>query len=147
MFRKETVVEPHSFVHYFEMNETFDSKSAGTAGSIQEMIDPVLLKLNQFNPGMPYDREHIRSALQRTVRSGRIKGLGLAPDKKRFNSKVGGNDYILLLNLTCKMFVDPVINPRFPTKKRISRQQKDFAFELENEIYYLENSDGAFSGM
>ena len=128
------------------MAEPTDNVESSTAYSLNELVEPVCHKLRTFNPGVEYDSAQIIYALRNTIKSGRIKGATLMPDQNRLSARVDGDNFVLLVDLACKVFVDLVFSPRVPTKKRIPKHQKDFAFDLENEIYRLENGDELFSG-
>ena len=117
-----------------------DSSRKPSAGSIEELVAPVLQKLKQFAPDTPYDPDHIKRALQ-MIAKGRVKGIELLPDMRTFCPRAEGNIYILLVDHTCKAFVEPAI----AGKKRLPRHQKDFIFELENEIHRLENGEAMLS--
>jgi hypothetical protein len=74
----------------------------------------------------------------------KVKDVELMPDQIHFNSvQVGSKEYKLLVAHTCKIYVDLVFNPQFPSlkRKRIPKEQRDFSFELDEEIYRLENGD------
>jgi hypothetical protein len=118
-----------------------DSSSTPSAGSIEELVPPVRQKLKQFAPETPYDPDHIKCALQIIVKNGRVKGIELLPDMKSLRPRAEGNTYLLLVAHTCKAFVDPAV----AGKKRVPRHQKDFIFELGNEIHRLENGEALFS--
>ena len=128
------------------MDGSNNKSGASVADSISDLIEPVRLKLSAFNPGAEYESRQITFALQKAIKNGRIKGVALMPDLNRFSARVEGDNYLLLVNLACKTFVDLILLPTFPTKKRISKHQKEFAGNLESEIYHLENGEEAFSG-
>jgi hypothetical protein len=115
--------------------------------SVIELAEPVLKKLHTFNPGASYQPEDIKQTIRRIIHQGKIDGLVLSPDQNRFKAILVESDkYKLLVAHCCKIYVDLVLEPRFPhlKRKRIPKEQKDFARELENEIYQLENGDAAF---
>jgi hypothetical protein len=118
-----------------------DSRNTPSAGAIDELVATVRQKLKQFAPETPYDPDHIKRTLQMIAKSGRIKGIELLPDMKSFRSRAEGNTYMLLVNHTCKAFVDLAV----AGKKRVPRHQNDFIFELGNEIHRLENGEALFS--
>jgi len=118
-----------------------DSRSTPSAGSIEELVAPVRQKLKQFAPDTPYDPDNLKRAIQMIAKSGRVKGIQLLPDLRTLRPRAEGNTYLLLVDHTCKAFVDPVV----AKAKRIPRHQKVFIFELENEIHHLENGEVLFS--
>jgi hypothetical protein len=127
------------------MDDSTNNAKSSVAHSIADLIEPVLSKLKAFNPGVEYESQQIIYALRRGIKSGRIKKVTLMPDQMTFSTRVEGDNYLLLLNLACKTFADLVMLPAFPTKKRIPRHQKEFATNLDVEIYYLENGDEMFA--
>ena len=118
-----------------------DSRGTPSAGSIDELVAPVRQKLKLFAPDTPYDPDHIKRALQMIAKSGRVKGVELLSDMRSLRPRAEGNACLLLVDHTCKAFVDPAV----AGKKRIPRHQRDFIFELENEIHRLENGEALFS--
>lgn len=123
-----------------------------SVSSIAEVIEPVLRKLQRFNPGANYQPEDIRQTICRIIHQEKIDGLVLSPNKNRFNAISTDSDkYRLLVAHCCKIYVDLVLEPRFPhphlKRKRIPKEQKDFALELDNEIYKLENGSDGFCGV
>ena len=118
-----------------------------TAESVADLAKAVRQKLAVFNPGVEYQIPQIASILRTVIKSGSVNGVTLMPDLNRLNAMVTGGKYRLLVNLACKEFVDPVMQPKFPTRKRIPKHQKDFAFQLANEIHYSEEDEEGFSGI
>ena len=129
------------------MIDEASSGDTSNAETVAELAKAVRQKLAVFNPGVEYETLQIVSVLRTVIKSGRVRNVILMPDLNRLNTKVTGDDYLLLVNLACKIFVDLVMSPKLPTRKRIPKHQKDFAFELENEIHYLENGEEGFFGI
>lgn len=120
-----------------------------SVSGVTELVEPVLKKLHKFNPGASYQPEDIRQTIRRIIRQQKIKGLALSPDQNRFDAiPIESDKYRLLVAHCCKVYVDLIMQPRFShphlKQKRIPKHQKEFAFELENEIYQLENGEAMF---
>lgn len=120
-----------------------------SASSVVDLVAAVLRKLDKFNPGVSYQREDIKQTVRSVIKSGKVDGIVLMPDQNRFNTiPIESDKYKLLVAHCCKVYVDLIVQPRFVhphlKQKRIPKHQKEFAFELENEIYQLENGDAAF---
>jgi hypothetical protein len=116
--------------------------------AITEVVDPILKRLQIFNPSAGYQPEDVKQTVRRVIKSKKVEGIELLPDQIRFNAIfTDSNQYKLLVAHSCKAYVDLIMQPRFPhlKQKRIPKQQKDFASELDNEIYYLENGDIALT--
>lgn len=121
-----------------------------SVSAITEVVEPVLNRLQTFNPNAGYQPEDIKQTVRRVIKSKKVEGVILMPDQNQFNViSIDSIQYKLLVAHCCKVYVDLIMQPRFPhqKQKRIPKHQKDFSFELENEIYYLENGDAGFSGI
>jgi hypothetical protein len=122
-----------------------ESKAIPSASSIGELVEPVRSKLKHFAPDMSYEPDNIKRVLQMIAMRRRVKGAELMPDGEHFAAKAQGDALVLLIDHTCKAFVDPAVAGKKRRKKRIPRSQEAFVFDLNNEIYRLENGDALFS--
>ena len=116
--------------------------------SVLELINPVMQRLKLFSLDTPYQPEDIRQTVRSIIRHKKVEGVELMPDQIHFNPiQVDSKEYKLLVAHTCKVYVNLVFEPRSPQlkRKRIPKEQKDFSFELDDEIYQLENGDAGFS--
>ena len=122
---------------------------SANVSSVLDLAEAVLRKLDKFNPGANYQREDIKQTVRSIIKGGKVDGIALMPDQNQFNTiPVDSDKYRLLIAHCCRVYVDLIMQPRFVhphlKQKRIPKHQKEFAFELENEIYQLENGDAAF---
>jgi hypothetical protein len=110
-----------------------------------DFVEPVWQKLQQFNPGANYQREDIKNTLRDLTKRGIIPNITLLPDQKNISPiSAESNEYKLLIARCCKVYVDLIVEPHFGKRRRISKSEKEFIVELEDEIYRLENGDAMF---
>jgi hypothetical protein len=128
------------------MNIPLNSPSTPELHKLASFIEPTRQKLAIFYPGVEIDPGQVLDALRRTLKSGRIKGMTLWNDQLTIVGELDGVKGRLLINYACKTIVDRVYDVSAKFNKRIPRHQKDFAFDLDNEIYELENGNETFEG-
>jgi hypothetical protein len=113
---------------------------------LTEFNEPVLHKLQLFNLGVVYEIDQINFALREVLKSSKVNGVTLFPDQTRISEVAHDSDqYKLLVNHTCKLFVDRFFEASRAGRKRIQKQQRNFAFDLDGEIYRLENGEAMCS--
>ena len=114
--------------------------------SIDEVVEPVLKELQKFNPGVDYQWGDVKQTIRKIIQQGKIDGSIFSPDKIHIPAiATDSAKFKLLVAHSCKIYVDLVLEPRVPglKRKRVSKEQKQFAFELDCQIHELENPGGS----
>jgi hypothetical protein len=120
--------------------------SSGTAISVLDFVSPVLDRLKTFNPEANYQREDVRDALRRLIKLEKVKGITLLPNLLGINpTPLNSKEGKLLIAHCCQVYVDLIIYPRLGRRPRLKPTQKEFVFNLANEIHELENDGEYFS--
>lgn len=114
--------------------------------SIADFIKPVKECLAKFNPDIGYSSDAIERELRILIRSGMVHDTSLGPDLRSMTPVQVGSDQFKLLVWRCALlFIEPAINPKYGKRKRLSKEQKLFYFELTSELHRLENGDALMS--
>ena len=121
-----------------------------SVSDVAELVDPVLEKLQKFDPDARYERERIKQTIRSLIKERKVGDVVLAPDQNHFNTiPIDSDKYKLLIAHCCSVYVDLIMQPHFVhshmKRKQIPKHQREFASELDGEIYRLENGKG-FSG-
>ncbi|MGA3265491.1 MAG: hypothetical protein ABSE16_01560 [Verrucomicrobiota bacterium] len=119
--------------------------SPGSFQSVGDFVEPVRAIMGDFKPPFQWEDCAIASVVRTVVRMGQLPGFGITADGQSLTSAViRPRDLALLSYHSARVLLRPEVRS-FGWRTRAASvrkgDQRDFLFELQNAIYYLENPE------